>query len=718
MKRRLPDQKTFIITWYLLVMTSLVYGQAEWTWQNPLPGSTTFWTSEVFDANTVYVFGDNGEWLKSTDGGQHWEIRNNGTRERFLGSSFVSEQTGWIVSLQGTVLKTTDGGASWQNLSTGLIAPQFSAVVFTDEQTGWIAGLADGFPVIVRTDDGGASWTEQAHASFSEGGFSTLHFLDASTGFVAGHNNELFKTTDGGATWILKTTPDPSLNFREFADIDFTDALTGYAQRDDTLFVTTDGGETWQQTAGQPRPDRWTYLTSIDFSDAMHGYVSDNYGGIHFTSDGGATWTKSYQEPGWNTILDINMLNAQYGFAAGIGVIVHTDNGIGWQSQVKGTQAALRSIRFADKATGWTAGDDGTILYTENGGATWVEQQSNTDQRLLDIAVADAGHVWIAGRNGIILRTENGGKDWVTQHTGTGKHMNAIHFVNTSQGWAAGDTLDHILHTTDGGTTWTYQYTGIAESLKGLCFVSPAQGWAVGTNGTILHSSDGMSWSVQTSGTGRNLNSVFFINAEKGWAAGDSATILYTTDGGITWAPQTSPVSFLYPDLNDGSIDLYEVQFLNEKQGYIMGRYGYLLTTQDGGETWDYAIVPFAYSLSFQDINTGWISGAGGAILHYSDNKVLALDNAYAATGMPVISAYPNPAGEHVQIEFTAHAGTETVIDIVRLSGEKIASFNIFAHTGVNTFHWHIPSAVPNGMYVCIVRSQDNEGYHKLVISR
>jgi len=682
MKRRLPDRKTFIIMWTLLIMTSLVYGQPEWTWQNPLPGSTTFWTSEVLDAHTVYVFGDNGEWLKTTDGGQYWEIKNNGVRERFLASSFINERTGWIVSLQGTVLKTTDGGANWQPLSTGLTSPQFSAVFFADERTGWLAGLADGFPVIVRTDDGGDSWTEQAHESFSEGGFSTLYFLDAHTGFAAGHNNELFKTTDGGATWTLKTTPDPSLNFREFADIDFPDALTGYAQRDDTLFVTTDGGETWQQTAGQPRPDRWTYLTSIDFPDAMQGYVSDNYGGIHFTSDGGVTWTKSYQEPGWNTILDVKMLNAQYGFAAGIGVIARTDNGTDWQSQVKGTQVALRSIRFADKTTGWTAGDDGTILYTENGGATWVEQQSNTDQRLLDIAVADAGHVWIVGRNGTMLRTVNGGADWVVQHTGTGKHIHAVHFVNTTQGWAVGDTLDHILHTTDGGATWVYQYTGIAEALKGLYFVSSVQGWASGTNGVILHTSNGMSWSAQASGTGRNLNSVFFINAEEGWAVGDSATILHTTDGGVSWVPQTSPVTFLYPDINDGSIDLYEVQFLSDRQGYIIGRYGYLLTTEDGGETWNYETVPFAYSLSFQ------------------------------------VSAYPNPAGESVYIEFMAAAGVEAVIDIVRLSGEQVASFKISAHTGVNTFHWQIPSTIPNGMYVCIVRNKGNEGVRKLVINR
>ncbi len=48
-----------------------------------------------------------------------------------------------------------------------------------------------------------------------------------------------------------------------------------------------------------------------------------------------------------------------------------------WESQFSGTNRNLESIYFIDSVTAFTAGQDGTVLKTTNGGITLIEQTSN-----------------------------------------------------------------------------------------------------------------------------------------------------------------------------------------------------------------------------------------------------------------------------------------------------------------------------------------------------
>ncbi|MBC8179615.1 hypothetical protein H8E88_00685, partial [candidate division KSB1 bacterium] len=116
----------------------------------------------------------------------------------------------------------------------------------------------------------------------------------------------------------------------------------------------------------------------------------------------------------------------------------------------------------------------------------------------------------------------------------------SVFFLPDGQtGWAVGSN-GVIVHTSDGGSSWSSQTSGTSNYLLSVHFSDSRTGWAVGGYGTIVHTSDGgSSWSSQTSGTSNWLWSVHFSDSQTGWAVGSNGTIVHTSDGGSSWSSQT-----------------------------------------------------------------------------------------------------------------------------------------------------------------------------------
>src|SRR6218665_2845557 len=55
-----------------------------------------------------------------------------------------------------------------------------------------------------------------------------------------------------------------------------------------------------------------------------------------------------------------------------------------------------------------------------------------------------------------------------------------------------------------------------------------------------LTTAEAQSWSVLTSGTSLDLNDICFANDDNGWGAGENGIIRHTVNGGTSWAAQTS----------------------------------------------------------------------------------------------------------------------------------------------------------------------------------
>ncbi len=112
--------------------------------------------------------------VATTDGGESWRVQHTGSGQDsqgaigYQGVAFADALRGWVVGLSGTILATTDGGRAWQPQRSGT-RMDLNDVAFADSRHGLavgdyvegndpMAGKLDG-SVILRTTDGGASWT-------------------------------------------------------------------------------------------------------------------------------------------------------------------------------------------------------------------------------------------------------------------------------------------------------------------------------------------------------------------------------------------------------------------------------------------------------------------------------------------------------------------------------------------------------------------------------
>ena len=151
------------------------------------------------DANTGYVAGvritpsnQGQETLiqKTTDGGKTWLKQPTNTEDILEDMYFINGTTGWAVGENGVIFTTTDGN-SWKALDSGS-EEKLRSVRFVSANTGWAVGGDMGVNVILHTEDGGTTWTDQSSGKlFAYDVFS----IDTNNVWIAGQNAIIMKYT-------------------------------------------------------------------------------------------------------------------------------------------------------------------------------------------------------------------------------------------------------------------------------------------------------------------------------------------------------------------------------------------------------------------------------------------------------------------------------------------------------------------------------------------
>jgi photosystem II stability/assembly factor-like uncharacterized protein len=240
-----------------------------------------------------------------------------------------------------------------------------------------------------------------------------------------------------------------------------------------------------------------------------------------------------------------------------------------------------------------------------------------TPQHLFTVCTPDPKHIWAGGYKSIIIHSSDGGKNWKNQNSGISSDICSINFVDNKNGWAVGKD-GAILHTTDGGETWVMQQGPAKNHLFSVYFVDKNNGWAVGYLATVLHTHDGgLHWTDQHQQTRKPLdaqlkkdknilvlkpqdptfNSVYAVNIDNVWIVGEYGTILYSSDGGTTWLAQEC--RDLYPVVSEKEWitpvpSLYSVYFKDKNNGWAVGMDGIVIQTRNGGRSWDKLDSPLA----------------------------------------------------------------------------------------------------------------------------
>jgi photosystem II stability/assembly factor-like uncharacterized protein len=238
----------------------------------------------------------------------------SGTKELLIAVSPVSERVVWVAGQHGTWLRTTDGGAHWQvGHVSGADSLQFRDVHAVDAKTAYLLSIGNGpSSRIYKTTDAGKSWTLQITNPDSAGFYDCVDFWDARRGVAIGDavagQVVILTTGDGGARWErvrFGVLPPALANEGSFAASGtcLVAQPGGYAWTVSSnatqarMFRTEDFGVSWQFTTLPITTHPGSGPQSVSFRDPKNGAV---FGGgavvlpsdvlVATTTDGGRTW--------------------------------------------------------------------------------------------------------------------------------------------------------------------------------------------------------------------------------------------------------------------------------------------------------------------------------------------------------------------------------------------------------------------------------------------
>lgn len=334
MKSQGKKNKIILVILLLIVDQKISFAQGSW---ERLSSPTNNNLSSVHFVDSLYGWaaGDSGIIIHTSNGGTDWIIQDSKTENNIKDIFFLNRNLGWAILWEvynypfGTyVLSTTDGGLNW-NSSTSPEENIFSqCILFIDSLNGWMGGKP--YP-IVRTTDGGSSWTE---AEIDSSGFSNLpvydiQFYNSKFGYASGGVIDccgiMWWTTNGGENWTVIDTPFVALE--PIYQLYTTDSLN----------ILGVGGdfESWGFGVGMIR-----------------------------TSDGGAQWEFEYigiSGVAWD--IDYRTNYEAWSPLGGEEKLIYSiDSGLNWTAVSTPDSAIIFKMIFPDSLHGFGVGLDGAII--------------------------------------------------------------------------------------------------------------------------------------------------------------------------------------------------------------------------------------------------------------------------------------------------------------------------------------------------------------------
>jgi photosystem II stability/assembly factor-like uncharacterized protein len=299
--------------------------------------------------------------------------------------------------------------------------------------------------------------------------------------------------------------------------------------------------------------------------------------------------------------------------------------------------ATLNSLSFVNQSIGWAVGDRGVIWHTEDAGTTWREQSSPVSCSLNSVFFVDTHRGWAVGgqcqpytgaTRGIVLRTDDGGVTWQQLSQPLLPSLSGVRFFDRDHGIAFGQSASYspsgVYSTRDAGTTWqplpsdasgnwlagdflepdagavagpagriaTLVRRKVVDSplaasslrsFRAMRLVAPTGGWAVGDGGLLMTTSDlGRSWQTPPASLPESATEHFDFQAvavegSHVWIAGSPGTrIFHSANNGQTWQSVAT----------GQSAPLHAIHFVDADHGWATGDFGNILSTHDGGQTW------------------------------------------------------------------------------------------------------------------------------------
>jgi len=288
---------------------------------------------------------------------------------------------------------------------------------------------------------------------------------------------------------------------------------------------------------------------------------------------------------------------------------------------------------------------------------------------------------WLVGEQGEMFRLEDSG-DIETYPLETEADFAAITCVGEATAWVVGGE-GTVLRTRDAGEHWDPIDVGTGADLSAIA-VSEAQPegaelvFAVGSDGTMVHSPDGgTTWTAVVGAGGIDLTSVAVDHGGAvAFAAGVDGSI-WRTEGG-------APLQRVFAQ-SDAAIHSIASSH-SGAEIVAVGAEGFVVTSYDGGATWEPVLVP-----TVRDLFAVRMAGHGREMLAVGQAGVVVRIDAGGVTAAeqldPALALY----GLHVRAggpgQAVGDAGVVLLTDDLGRSWSPLAIDTEVTLTGVDDFH-------------------------------
>ena len=534
---------------------------------------------------------------------------------RFPHPTNMSQDVLFVGAPNGGIWKSTDGGANWTPILdqiSGIGVTDIASAASTYSSTAVIyvsTGDFDGDQIksigVLKSTDGGATF-QSTGLSFSlsdQKTTSNLIVLSDDT-VIVGTTSDIYKTTDGGATWVSKRHSQTEETFGRFIFEGGNMVCMGYWGE---IYYSSDRGENWSsiKAGGTSLEKHAMYLEggNILICD-MNGQLS-YYSTIGWSNIGNPVPNYDPQG-GYNQTLMVENNNV---IVSGVDGYHSTDQGSTWHLSLNGYWESAQDpgsyIHSDFHAMGKLDNDTTTYKFwaCNDGGLSYVEYSNANATKptityksekcivtqLYSVAITpnSASGNMIQGNqdnDGFSREMHNGSMQWIAASAGDGT-ATAIDYTNPDI---------RYLGATEGGLTITFNgfsgnYQGDSMlKIPNANFIWPLEMnttdhtklYAGGDDVYLLHSGS-------MSSLNASIGTVSFISTHNNsvFAIGEYG-VKKSINGGQSWVVinQGSP----NPNAELNSIDFLGTnpnQVYATARGYIAGQKVFKST--DGGQSWN-----------------------------------------------------------------------------------------------------------------------------------
>ena len=374
----------------------------------------------------------------------------------------------------------------------------------------------------------------------------SLHATPEGTLFAGTGGGGIFRSTDGGDTWVSASEGLRVPPARELPSILVLTQKghTLYAGTNGDLFYSADSGDSWQQLTHFQ--DEIVLISGIAFiGDTIYvgRHIEES---VFFSDDNGKSWTQldnGLTDRGGpklfaiGTTLFAQMWDHVFRLKAGEKSWTKLTIADPWTKSTD--EPDIRGFVVSDKIV-YAATADGNLFCSTDMGNSWKSIKPKTMQHSYDaLAVVENTVFYI--NDGRVFRSTDAGNSW-TMFNNNLTNQSILSITVLSEKILYVGTSNGVFRSTDGGESWTKINTGIINThIEELVFFGGAL-YTITSDGIVKSTDGGNSWVPMNEGLSAKEEVTLIVSGGKLYVATDelkpsTAGIYRSADDEKSWVP-------------------------------------------------------------------------------------------------------------------------------------------------------------------------------------